>query len=73
VSGFSLVGSMMLAIAFALTGSAGRGATDGLIPYATMAAFHGLANAIGFATMAFLGFFLSPKALDRAHAEGEIP
>lgn len=72
VSGFSLVGSMMLAIAFALTGSAGHGATDGLIPYATMAAFHGIANAIGFATMAFLGFFLSPKALERAEHGREV-
>lgn len=61
LSGLSLVGSMMLAIAFTLTGSAGRGAEASWIPYATMAAFHGIANAVGFAGCALLGFLVSPS------------
>ena len=58
----SLVGSMNLAVAFALTGSAGRGAgpTEGLISYATMATYHGLANAVGFAGCALLAYALAP-------------
>ncbi len=64
VSGLSLVGSMLLAVAFAVTGSAGRGATEGLVPYATMAMFHGVANAVGFAGLGLLGFALArPKSL----------
>lgn len=60
VAGLSLVGSMFLAVAFTATGSAGRGAGEGLVPLSTMVTYHGVANAIGFATMALLAFAISP-------------
>ncbi|HRH00083.1 MAG TPA: YndJ family transporter, partial [Polyangiaceae bacterium] len=64
VAALSLVGSMNLAVAFALTGSAGRGAgpTQGLISYSAMATYHGLANAVGFAGCALLAYALAPPA-----------
>lgn len=71
VASLSLVGSMNLAIAFALTGSAGHGPnpTQGLISYATMATYHGLANAVGFAGCALLAYTLaSPRRPGAADA-----
>lgn len=55
-AGASLVLSMGFAILFTTTGSAGRGASSPLVPYATMVAVHGVANALGFAALALLGF-----------------
>lgn len=60
VAGLALLGSMMLAVAFALTGSAGRGAGQSFIPFGTMALLHGSANAFGFATCALLAFAVAP-------------
>lgn len=60
VAGLSLVLSMGFAIAFTLTGSAGRGASGGWIPYPTMVAVHGVANALGFAFCALAAFTLCP-------------
>ena len=60
VAGLALLGSMMLAVAFTLTGSAGRDSGAALIPLSTMVAYHGVANAFGFATSALLAFTLAP-------------
>jgi len=60
VAGLSLVGSMLLAVAFTTTGSAGRDAGQGLIPLSTMVAYHGVANAVGFAAASLLAFVASP-------------
>lgn len=56
LAGATLVLSMGLAVVFAATGSATRGASEPLIAYTTMAAIHGSANAIGFAVGAMVGF-----------------
>ena len=71
VASLSLVGSMNLAVAFALTGSAGRGAgpSRGLISYSAMATYHGVANAIGFAGCALLAYALA--APERHATRGE--
>lgn len=60
VAGASLILSMGFAILFTTTGSATRGADGPLIPYATMVAFHGIANACGFAAAGLLAFSLAP-------------
>ncbi len=60
LGGLSLVVSMSLAVVFASTGSASRGANAPLIPYETMAAIHGVANALGFATLSVIAFTVSP-------------
>jgi len=60
VAGLSLVLSMGFAVAFALTGSAGRAAPGGRISFNTMAAVHGAANALGFALCALAAFTLRP-------------
>ncbi len=50
VSGATLLLTMTLAASFALTSSAGRGSSlAGIVPLGTMIAWHGAANAIGFA------------------------
>jgi hypothetical protein len=58
VAGLSLVLSMGFAVAFAMTGSAGRAAPGGRISFHLMAAVHGAANALGFALCALLAFAL---------------
>lgn len=58
--GFSLVFSMLLALLFASTGSAGRGASEPLIPLGQMADLHGVANALGFSLLSLLGFTILP-------------
>lgn len=62
LGGAALVFSMLLAALFASTGSATRGASEPLIPYAQMAELHGVANALGFSLLALLGFTLAPPA-----------
>ena len=57
-SGLSLIVSMAFALTFAATGSATRGSSSPVIPYATMAAVHGVANAVGFALLGFLAYSL---------------
>ncbi|MFO0625458.1 MAG: YndJ family protein [Polyangiales bacterium] len=65
-AGLSLVLSMGLAVAFALTGSAGRATPGGRISFTFMAQVHGAANALGFALCALVGFALrGPPPLDR--------
>ena len=62
VAGVSLVGTMGLAVTFALTSSAGRGsAFDGPLSVQTMIDLHGGGNAIGFA----LGALLALTIIDR--------
>jgi hypothetical protein len=58
VAGLSLVLSMGFAVAFAMTGSAGRAAPGGRISFHLMAAVHGAANALGFALCGLLAFAL---------------
>lgn len=58
VAGLALVLSMSFAVAFALTGSAGRAAPGGRVSFHLMAAVHGAANALGFALGALLAFAL---------------
>lgn len=58
VAAGSLVLSMGFAVAFALTGSAGRASPGGRISFSTMASVHGTANALGFALCALLAFAL---------------
>lgn len=62
LAGASLVLSMGFAVLFTTTGSATRGAAGPLVPYATMVAFHGVANAAGFATCGLLAFTLAAPA-----------
>jgi hypothetical protein len=64
LGGLALVFSMLLAVLFASTGSATRGASEPLIPYAQMAELHGVANALGFSLLALLGFTLAPPGPD---------
>ncbi|MFO0613748.1 MAG: YndJ family protein [Polyangiaceae bacterium] len=56
LGGASLVLSMGFAILFTTTGSATRGASGPWVPYATMVAFHGVANAGGFAAASLVAF-----------------
>lgn len=50
LAGVALVGTMALAVTFATTASAGRGASlDGAIDVETMLALHGAGNSLGFA------------------------
>lgn len=58
VAGLSLVLSMGFAVAFAMTGSAGRAAPGGRISFHVMAMVHGVANALGFALCALVAFAL---------------
>lgn len=58
IAGLSLVLSMGFAVAFAMTGSAGRAAPGGRISFHVMATVHGAANALGFALCALLAFAL---------------
>jgi hypothetical protein len=60
LAGAALLVSMTFAVVFTVTGSATRGSDAPLIPYDTMAAVHGVANAIGFATSAVVAFTLAP-------------
>jgi hypothetical protein len=60
VSGLALAVSMALAVAFAATGSAARGAGVPWIAYETMAAVHGSSNAFAFAACAMLAFTWRP-------------
>lgn len=60
LSGLALVFSMALVVVFASTGSATRGAGVPWIPYSTMAALHGSANAVAFAACAMVAFTLRP-------------
>ncbi len=60
IAGASLVLSMTFAVLFALTGSATRGAAAPSIAFSTMALVHGIANAVGFATLAVLAFSIAP-------------
>ena len=62
VGGASLVLSMGFAILFTTTGSATRGASSPLVPYATMVAVHGVANACGFAALNLVAFALARPA-----------
>jgi hypothetical protein len=64
LGGLALVFSMLLAALFAATGSATRGSSEPLIPYAQMAELHGVANALGFSLLALLGFTLAPPGPD---------
>lgn len=57
-SGLCLVLSMSLAVAFAFTGSASRGAAEPWIAFQTMVRLHGAVNAWGFAGGALLAFTL---------------
>jgi hypothetical protein len=59
-AGGALVVSMSFAVLFTTTGSATRGADAPLVPYATMVAVHGVANAGGFAACALLAFSIAP-------------
>lgn len=62
MAGVALLGTMGLAVTFALTSSAGRGSTfDGPLGVQTMIDLHGGGNALGFA----LGALLALTLLDR--------
>lgn len=62
VAGVALLGTMGLAVTFALTSSAGRGSTfDGPLSVQTMIDLHGGGNAIGFA----LGALVALTLIDR--------
>jgi YndJ-like protein len=62
VAGVALLGTMGLAVMFALTSSAGRGSTfDGPLDVQTMITFHGGGNALGFA----LGALVALTIIDR--------
>ncbi len=59
IAATALLGSMSLAVIFANTGSAGRGAEEvPLISIGTMVALHGTANALGFALPSLVAFTL---------------
>jgi hypothetical protein len=73
VSGLALVLSMALAVAFAATGSATRGAGVPWIPYETMAAVHGSSNAIAFAACAMLAFTWRPPRRRHGSLGGTWP
>jgi hypothetical protein len=73
IAGLALVVSMTFAIAFALTSSAGRNAPESFVPYHVMARFHGLANALGFATCGLLGFALAPPRHPAHRPSGALP
>jgi hypothetical protein len=73
ISGASLVLSMTFAVLFALTGSATRGADAPWIPFSRMALVHGVANAVGFATLALAGFSLAPPPRRTGPLEGSWP
>ncbi len=60
VAALSLVLSMAFAIAFTTSGSAGRGAGEPAIGFATMVAFHGVANALGFSLLVLVSFAIAP-------------
>jgi hypothetical protein len=60
VAGASLVLSMTFAVLFAVTSSATRGSDAPMIPYSLMASIHGVANAVGFASVALLAFSIEP-------------
>lgn len=62
LAGGSLVVSMGFAVAFAATGSAGRGAAEPVVSFSTMVALHGAANALGFGLLASLALALQPPA-----------
>jgi len=64
LGGAALVFSMLLAALFASTGSATRGSSEPLIPYAQMAELHGVANALGFSLLVLLSFTLAPPGSD---------
>lgn len=59
-AGVALLLSMGLVFLFATTGSATRGSAAPLIPYSTMAALHGSANAIFFAGLSLVAFARRP-------------
>ena len=62
MAGIALLGTMGLAVTFALTSSAGRGSTfNGPLGVQTMIDLHGGGNALGFA----LGALLALTILDR--------
>ena len=73
VAGLALVLSMSLVVVFAATGSATRGADAPLVPYETMAAVHGSANALAFAGCAMLAFTWRPPALRHDPLGGTWP
>ncbi len=73
VGAVSLVGSMSLAIAFAVTSSAGRGAATPWLAYRTMADLHGVANAVGFAVCVSLAFAMEAPARAHLRLEGTWP
>jgi len=59
LSFLGLVVPMALAVAFALTGSAGRGGSfSAVVPLATMIRYHGTVNALGFALPALVALVL---------------
>lgn len=66
VAGIALLGSMGLAVAFTLTGSAGREGSPGLVSFDTMVTYHGVANAFGFAAASLAAFSLAPPATTKA-------
>lgn len=73
VAGLALVLSMLLAVVFAATGSATRGAGAPLIPYSTMAAIHGSINAVAFAACGLLAFALRPPRRRHDPLDGTWP
>jgi hypothetical protein len=73
LSGLSLVVSMAFALTFAATGSATRGSSAPFIPYASMAAVHGVANAVGFALLGLLAYVLEPPPRRSGPYSGSWP
>ncbi|MFO0551011.1 MAG: YndJ family transporter [Polyangiaceae bacterium] len=63
IAAASLVVSMSLVVLFATSGSATRGAAAPAIPFTTMVRFHGVLNALGFASAALLAVQITPRPL----------
>ncbi|MDP2344343.1 MAG: YndJ family protein [Deltaproteobacteria bacterium] len=72
-AGLALTLSMSMAVLFAVTASMTIGAQEPLIPYPTMVALHGSANALGFACCALLGFAMRPPRRRHERLSGSWP
>jgi hypothetical protein len=73
VAGLALMLSMSMAVLFATTASMTIGAAEPLVPYATMVALHGSANALGFTCCALVAFALSPPRRRHDRLGGSWP